>query len=153
MGMQKQCKICVQHGSAIAAPPLLTTNEGKPWGNDQAASRKQTGACIHEANTAQGCASLRKRGMGAACEWPRRACNSNFIVYIWHRTTLLEQPRASAFNTTQQRATTCSFRNAKQQNRKKDLAPAFRRLHGAARMFYGTFACFVTLLTVRFVDR
>ena len=40
--------------------------------------------------------------------------------------------------------TTCPLHNAKQQNRKKDLAPAFRTLHRAARMFCRTFVCAVT---------
>ena len=61
-----------------------------------------------------------------------------------------KQPRGSALSTTHQRAASdCpSTRRhvpfAKQQNRKKDPAPTFRRLQRAARMFCRTFACAVT---------
>ena len=82
----------------------------------------------------------------------RKERDNNFIVYICHAQHRPKQPRSGrpqhdAPARTERLpldTTTCPLRNAKQQNRKKDLAPACRRLHRAARMFCRTFACVVT---------
>ena len=73
------------------------------------------------------------------------------IISLFIFATAQHRPKETASERPQQDAparserllldtTTCPLHNAKQQNRKKDLAPAFRRLHRPERMFCRSFA-------------